>query len=166
MRSPATPTTVTPPQVAAATPSALVAPLVSTVESPTPSAASADLAPLPRVVPSATPTGTSVARALAPSAKSPPAEAPPGALSQETHLVADARAALRSGDSSRALLLLEEHARRFPGGVLSEERDAERVAALCAAGRGDEARTRAARFSRDYPRSTLGAKVRAACGAR
>ncbi len=167
MHSPAPATEVAHAQTAvAAPPSAIVPPIVNTVEMPAPNVVPAEIASAPVVATSAMSTASSVVRAPSPSAKSSPAEAPVGTLSQETHLVADARAAMRSGDASRALTLLEEHARRFPGGVLSEEREAERVAALCAAGRGDEARMRAARFSRDYPRSALGAKVRAACAAR
>ncbi len=166
MHSPVTPTGVSHPAAVAPPPSAVVPPAVNTVEKSTPVPVAEEPAAWPMSASSVVVSGSVAARAPTPSAKSPFTEAPAGALSQETHLVADARAALRSGDASRALTLLEEHARRFPGGVLSEERDAERVAALCAAGRGNEAHTRAARFSRDYPRSALGAKVRAACPTR
>lgn len=152
-----------PPGAMAQPPSALVPP-VNTVETSTVALAE-ERAASPMVASSSVSSGSVAPRPPTPSAKSPSADPPAGALSQETHLVADARAALRSGDASRALMLLEEHARRFSAGVLSEERDAERVAALCAVGREEEARTRADRFSRDYPRSALGAKVRAACPA-
>lgn len=94
---------------------------------------------------------------------SPAVEPAEGALTRETRLVAEAREALRAGEAGRALALLEEHARRFPGGVLAAEREAERVTALCALGRSAEARAHAARFSREHPSSALGARVRAAC---
>lgn len=97
------------------------------------------------------------------SSKGAIAEPAEGALTVETRLVSDARTAARAGDSSRALALLEQHARRFPGGVLAEERDAERAVLLCTSGRTGEGRTRAARFFRDYPKSALGANVRARC---
>jgi len=114
---------------------------------PAPVEAPAASAPSPRKAPSARPA-------------TEPAE---GALTHETRLVSEARAALRAGNASGALQRLEEHARTFPAGVLAEERDAERVAALCALGRTSEARARATRFSREHPTSALGAKVRATC---
>ena len=89
---------------------------------------------------------------------------PEGALTAETRLIGNANAALQAGDAARALSLLDEHARRFPGGVLAEERDAERVLALCAAGRTSDARARAERFLRERPRSALAPKVRTSCG--
>lgn len=165
MHSPA-PTEVTQATVAAPPPIP-VPPAATTAEALTTSSASNDSRDEPVTSPPvASPvvsSGTAMARATSPSVKAVPAEAPAGALSQEIRLVADAREALRAGSAARALALLDEHARRFPRGVLSEERDAERVVALCAAGRVDEARNRAARFTRDFPRSTLGTKVRAAC---
>lgn len=152
-------------QVSSTAPPPAVESPVSTGETTSASASREEPVTSPTVASPAVPSGTVAARAASPTAKASAAEAPAGALSQETHLVADAREALRSGDAARALTLLDDHARRFPRGVLSEERDAERVAALCVAGRAEEARTRAARFTRDYPRSTLGAKVRGACAA-
>ena len=89
---------------------------------------------------------------------------PEGALTAETRLIGNANAALQAGDAARALSLLDEHARRFPGGVLAEERDAERVLALCAAGRTSDARARAERFLRERPKSALAPKVRTSCG--
>lgn len=84
-------------------------------------------------------------------------------LSQETRLVRDANSATRAGDPARALALLDEHARRFPRGVLVEERDAERVLATCAAGRRDEARALASRFLRTYPGSPMSGRVKSSC---
>lgn len=151
------------PEVAHAPVTVAAPPPVNTAVTPAAAGSNEEPVSSPTVASAAVSSGSVTVRAPSPSVKAPPADAPAGALSQETHLVAAARDALRAGDASRALGLLDDHARHFPRGVLSEERDAERVAALCAAGRGEEARTRAARFTRDYPRSTLGAKVRAAC---
>lgn len=63
-----------------------------------------------------------------------------------------ARAALRT-DPARALVLTEEHRRRFPRGLLAEERDAIRISALAALGRTEEARREAESFSKDHPDS-------------
>jgi hypothetical protein len=89
------------------------------------------------------------------------------ALAEETRLVRGADEALRADDATRALVLLDEHARTFPTGVFSEERSAERVSALCKLGRVEEARADAQRFLRTAPDSPLAASVRASCaGAR
>ena len=95
---------------------------------------------------------------------SPPPVTSVDALAEETRLLRAADAATRAGDPSRALALLEEHARRFPGGVLGEERDAERVLALCAAGRTADARAAAQRFLSARPSSALAGRVRSSCG--
>jgi hypothetical protein len=81
----------------------------------------------------------------------------------ETRLLRDAEVSMRSGDASRALLLLDEHAARFPNGVLGEERAAERVLALCALGRTQDARADMQKFLRERPRSPLADRVRASC---
>lgn len=106
----------------------------------------------PKVPPHATVSVTSTA---------PPANE--SSLSVETHLVRDATAALQRGDAAGALAALEDHARRFPHGVLAEERDAQRVLALCALGRTSEAKSRASRFAEQHPRSALTGKVRGSC---
>jgi hypothetical protein len=87
-----------------------------------------------------------------------------GALAEETRLLREADAATRAGEPARALSLLAEHARRFPQGVLAEERDVERLLALCAAGRTEEARTAAAELLQTRPRSPLAGRVRGSCG--
>jgi hypothetical protein len=84
-------------------------------------------------------------------------------LAEEVGLLRRARAALNAGDPAAALAHLAEHSRRFPAGVLAEERDAARVLALCHAGRRDEARAQASRFLRERPSSPLAARVRESC---
>lgn len=85
-------------------------------------------------------------------------------LAEEARLVRSAHAALRRGDGTEALALLGEHERRFPQGVLRQERNGERVLVLCALGRRDEAKSLAKSFLRAEPASSLAERVRASCG--
>jgi hypothetical protein len=89
-----------------------------------------------------------------------------GSLAEETRLVGGADEALRGGDPTRALALLDEHAKNFKDGILAEERAAERVTALCKLGRVGDARDEADRFLRTIPDSPLAVNVRASCGGR
>jgi hypothetical protein len=59
---------------------------------------------------------------------------------------------------------LDDHARTFPHGVLSEERSTERITTLCALGRVDEAREEARRFLAAAADSPLAKVVRSSCG--
>lgn len=90
--------------------------------------------------------------------------APTSDVAAEVRLIGEAHKAIRGGDAERALLLLEEHARRFPKGALGEERDAARIAALCALGRTAEARDATDRFLRALPLSPHAGPLRASCG--
>ncbi len=90
----------------------------------------------------------------------------PSTLEAETRLLREAEVSLRAGDAQRALALLDEHAARFGGGILQEERAAERILALCALGRTGEARAEVDRFLLERPRSPLADRVRASCAAR
>ena len=78
-----------------------------------------------------------------------------GDLSAERAVLDVARTALGRGDPAHALASTDEHARRFPRGALSEEREAIAVQALAQSGRADEARSRALRFKKDHPESIL-----------
>jgi hypothetical protein len=86
-----------------------------------------------------------------------PAVEPPveddGRLGAERGLLEIARAALVRGEAAGALAALARHEQTFPHGELTEEREGLFVQALVAARRYDDARARAARFSRRYPRS-------------
>jgi hypothetical protein len=124
-------------------------------------------APLPPPLPVAAPSLPSAAPApsLAAPEASPPMEATTpsraephraprhGDLAAERALLADARAAMQSSDATRALELLDDHARRFAHGQLAEERDAMRVPALWHAGDRDAARRHADDFARRHPDS-------------
>jgi hypothetical protein len=93
-------------------------------------------------------------------------EPPTDSLDAENALLGEARRALAQGDPRRALSLLGEHARRFPDGLLAEERAALRVVGLCSAGQADDGRRAAARFLEAHPASALAGRVRQACPAR
>ncbi len=75
-----------------------------------------------------------------------------------------ARTALGRGDGANALAACDEHARRYPRGALSEEREAIAVQALVLEHRGADARARAERFRKTHPRSILLPAVLAAAG--
>jgi hypothetical protein len=70
-------------------------------------------------------------------------------------LLRRAHAAYAGRDFASALGLAAEHARRFPNGVLAEQRDALRVRSLAGAGRTSEARGAAKAFASRFPRSVL-----------
>jgi type IV secretory pathway VirB10-like protein len=87
----------------------------------------------------------------------------PSSLAQELALLTAARQAVRSGKIRKALSVLGRHARRFPDGVMAEEREAERVAALCALGRTDQATRAAQAFLARFTGSPQSARVSRAC---
>lgn len=70
----------------------------------------------------------------------------------EIALLQQAQAEL-GGNPGRALALTQQHARRFPGGALSQEREAIAIQALAGLGRTAEARARAERFAAAFPGS-------------
>lgn len=75
------------------------------------------------------------------------------AVAAERTLLDQARRALREGDGSRALELIERHEREFRRGSLVEEREVLRVNALVSLGRIDEARARTNAFRNRFPTS-------------
>jgi hypothetical protein len=120
---------------------------------------SAVLAPAPK----AEPPTVSVRPAIVPSEpavrSAPPNEDP---LAQEVALLMRATGDLHAGRASDALKVLDEHQRRFPNGILNEERRAARAQALCALGRQREARTELAWLP---PRSLAAAHAKQVCDA-
>jgi hypothetical protein len=99
-----------------------------------------------------------------PTVASAPAPTERSALAEETRLLREADRALRAGNAETALALVDEHATRFPDGVLAPERSAERLIALCQSGKSDAAA--AARFLAGRASSPLAARVKQACGVR
>jgi hypothetical protein len=83
-----------------------------------------------------------------------------GRLREETTMIRDARQALRQGDAARALRLLDECRRLFPGGVLQQERELLAIEALVKSGRTAQASARAAAFLRRYPDSPHAGEIR------
>ena len=84
-------------------------------------------------------------------------------LAQEVAILSRASADLHAGRPEAALAALAEHQRKFPGGVLAEERTAAQAQAFCALGRAREARTALARLARIAPHSPHEARARKAC---
>jgi len=76
-------------------------------------------------------------------------------LAAERALLEVARSAVARKQSAAAFEALGRHAREFPRGRLSEEREGLWIQALIGAGRTDEARQRASRFKKSFPRSML-----------
>jgi hypothetical protein len=119
----------------------------------------------------ATPAAPAQATTPAPTS-APPAPEPPApvaeeqarvsnTLADETRLLWEADQALRSGNTSRAVSLLDEHASRYPDGSLSPERGGERVVALCKLGRIDAATVRS--YLNSHPNMSLSERIQQAC---
>jgi hypothetical protein len=90
---------------------------------------------------------------------------PADRLAEEMALLAASNAELRAGGAGRALALLNDYDRRYPGGVLREEVLATRVIARCLMGPApDLASTRAAAaFLARHATSPLAPRVRSSC---
>ncbi|WP_438042253.1 hypothetical protein [Sorangium sp. So ce128] len=116
--------------------------------------------------PSAAPPAAAAARATASRTPRAAAAAKQGSegLDAEIALLRDAQQALQAGQFAQALSKLDEHASRYPRGVLSTEREASRAIALCRSGRAPSGRAIAARLLAKSPGSPLATRVRAACG--
>jgi hypothetical protein len=89
------------------------------------------------------------------------APAPASTLAAETTLLRDADRALRAGDTATALARLDEHAARFPRGVLAPERAGERLVVLCELGAADPRAV--SQFLAARSGAPLAARVRRAC---
>jgi hypothetical protein len=83
------------------------------------------------------------------------APSPQESYAAEVRLLQRARSEYAAHDYSGALALVTEHARQFPGGRLTEEREALRVRSLAAAGRKSEAHLAFSAFARRFPHSVL-----------
>jgi type IV secretory pathway VirB10-like protein len=105
-----------------------------------------------------------VATARPPEPAPSPVAAVPTMLEEETRLLHAAEDAMKAGSPDRALATLGEHAARFPDGYLARERAADRVFALCLAGRQDDARQEADAFLAVEGVGPLAERVRTSCG--
>jgi hypothetical protein len=157
-----------PPRGRAVVPRALPAPSVKTE--------TRDTVPVAPVAPTATPPAATDPRAAAGNPPSvagfePERGAAPAASATspetdaarvEARLVGEAREALQRRDAATALAVLAEAARRFPRGILLQEREALTISALADAGRRSEAVARAGAFLREFPESPHAERVRRA----
>lgn len=84
-------------------------------------------------------------------------------LGEEVALLSRAETDLHARRWSEALTRLDEHARRFPRGTLTQERIAAQVQALCGLGRTADAESALARLRSVSPNSLHEARARAAC---
>lgn len=100
----------------------------------------------------AKPRAGAAATATADSTRSAPPTAAPAAAASELELLRDARLAVHQAPA-RALQLTEEHARLYPRGLMTQERELIAISALVALGRRTAALSRAAAFERLYPTS-------------
>jgi hypothetical protein len=133
----------------------------------TPQAASAESVTVDREVSpvAAAPALTAVADAARESVRLLPKEkaaaTPESTLEGERVLLDGARVALGRGDGAQAISIADAHAKRYPHGILAEEREAIAIQALLLVTRYDEARRREKEFEQEYPHSMLLQAVRA-----
>jgi hypothetical protein len=106
-------------------------------------------------VPSATPPVSAPV-----SGEAHPRSPTPSQLREESMAVLEARSALRAGNATRSLQLLQEMNVRFPRGALGQEREALSIEALAQAGQTATAKRRAAAFLRAHPQSPYSVDVR------
>lgn len=103
-----------------------------------------------------------------PSAPEPSAVSTPRTadrLAQEVAILSRATRELHAGRPANALRAAEEHQRKFPNGVLTQERRAARVQALCALGRRADAEPELDRLTRLAPQSPNTLRAKQVCGA-
>ncbi len=100
----------------------------------------------------------------APSVEATPASvvAPASDVSAELTLLQRAERAVRAENPALARALTDEHADRFPGSALSEERSAIERMAHCQAD-GADTGERAASFLREHPKSVYASRLRELC---
>jgi hypothetical protein len=98
-----------------------------------------------------------------PATVEPPAEA--SVLAEESRLLAHARRALHDDDFESALAWAEEHARRHPHGLLTEERLVLEAVAACRSGQRERGLEVASQLRAQYPNTPTLAKVEQSCQA-
>jgi hypothetical protein len=84
-------------------------------------------------------------------------------LAEEAALLKRAQQAINGGNAALALALVEEHAERYPSGVLSQERSGLRAISLCRAGAWQQGVAQAQSFLQKNPVSPLSERVRSVC---
>jgi len=142
------------------------APLATAAEpAALPSPASPEVAPaLPQAAASAVVATPAPAAPSAPSASpAPRASAKAREPADELALVSAMQLALRSGNAAQALALANEHARRFPSGALTQEREGARAIAQCQLAEPTARAAVRSAFEARYPSSPYAPRVKAAC---
>jgi hypothetical protein len=86
-----------------------------------------------------------------------------GPLNAELALLHRAQAAWRDGESRRALVLLKQHAQRFPRSALRLERDALQILNLCEVGDKAQGRRLAQELLARAPQSPLRTSIEQSC---
>jgi hypothetical protein len=117
--------------------------------------------PPPELAPAAFREATAIGAARHASTNVPP-NAAQDTLGQEVLLLSSAMSQLHSGQAAGALVVLDEHQRRFSHGALSEERIAAKARALCMLRRFSESRAALALLAAESP---IAARVKEACDA-
>ena len=87
-------------------------------------------------------------------------------LAEEVSILSQAAKDLRAGNAAKALSALNEHQKKFPSGLLTQERRAARAEALCSLGRFAEADTELSTLVRTAPQSPLTVRAQQRCKAR
>ncbi|MBX3201256.1 MAG: hypothetical protein KF894_24175, partial [Labilithrix sp.] len=145
-------------------PLGIVATVTATTSAPTPSssaAATGALSLVEELAPSAEPSAAPPPAPGGSAARSPLAAGSGGAQAarEETGPEAEVRLLERAQDALRArpaeaLALADDHARRFPTGMLAQEREVIAIEALMKTGRTSDANARASRFKARFPGSS------------
>jgi hypothetical protein len=138
--------------------SSLAAPALASAPAPLSSVSDAASAQLP---PAVQPEASS-----APAAPSMPSRRGADRLAEEVAILSQAAKDLRAGRAADALSALNEHQKRFPGGLLTQERRAARAEALCSLGRFSEAQGELSMLGRSAPHSPLLVRAKERCQAR
>jgi hypothetical protein len=133
-------------EVATATPIAPAVPPAPTLAAPV-----IAVVPIASAAPAVISTPSARPAAAIPSARADSSSA----LEAERALLDVARTALGRGDGANALHATEEHARKFPRGILSEEREAMSIQALRLLHRDAEAEAQLVRFRGRFPSSLI-----------
>jgi hypothetical protein len=81
-------------------------------------------------------------------------------LAEDMRLLEQAR---RTEDPTARLGLLREHAKTHDRSKFAEEREMMTIEALCTVGKGDDARTRARSFHRQWGKSAFAARISRSC---
>jgi hypothetical protein len=115
----------------------------------------------PAPIEQAAPSGTSGPAPVGTTGLARPA---PTSLTEEVAALDGAREALASGDAARALRGLDEHDRRFPGGMLGPEATVLRIEALLLRGDRASAARLGGAFLDAHPRSPHASRLRSLLG--